>query len=99
MCVCVCVCVCVYTYFPGDTVVKNPPANAEDGRDTGLIPRLERSSGVGNVTPLVFLPGEFHGQRSLAGYRPWGCKELDVTAHRHTYILTYMYTDPDAGKD
>ena len=28
---------------------------------------------------LVFLPGEFHGQRSLAGYRPWGHKELDMT--------------------
>ena len=26
----------------------------------------------------VFLPGEFHGQRSLAGYSPWGCKELDM---------------------
>ena len=24
----------------------------------------------------VFLPGEFHGQRSLADYSPWGCKEL-----------------------
>ena len=28
---------------------------------------------------LVFLPGEFHGQRSLAGYRPWGSTELDTT--------------------
>ena len=27
----------------------------------------------------VFLPGEFHGQRSLAGYSPWGCKELDTS--------------------
>ena len=27
----------------------------------------------------VFLPGKFHGQRSLAGYSPWGCKELDMT--------------------
>ena len=27
----------------------------------------------------VFLPGEFHGQRSLAGYSPWGHKELDTT--------------------
>ena len=27
----------------------------------------------------VFLPGESHGQRSLAGYSPGGCKELDVT--------------------
>ena len=25
----------------------------------------------------VFWPGEFHGQRSLAGYSPWGHKELD----------------------
>ena len=28
---------------------------------------------------LVFLPGEFHGQRSLAGYSPWDTKELDTT--------------------
>ena len=27
----------------------------------------------------VFLPGEFHGQRSLVGYSPWGCKESDTT--------------------
>ena len=27
----------------------------------------------------VFLPGEFHGQRSLAGYNPWGFKESDMT--------------------
>ena len=27
----------------------------------------------------VFLPGESHGQRSLAGYSPWGHKELDMT--------------------
>ena len=27
----------------------------------------------------VFLPGKSHGQRSLAGYSPWGCKESDMT--------------------
>ena len=27
----------------------------------------------------VFLPGEFHEQCSLAGYSPWGLKELDMT--------------------
>ena len=26
------------------------------------------------VPTPVFLPGEFHGQRSLAGYSPWGCR-------------------------
>ena len=29
------------------------------------------------LTP-VFLPGKSHGQRSLAGYSQWGCKELDM---------------------
>ena len=28
---------------------------------------------------LVFLPGEFHGQRSLTGYSRWDHKELDTT--------------------
>ena len=28
---------------------------------------------------LVFLPGKSHRQRSLVGYRPWGCKESDTT--------------------
>ena len=40
----------------------------------------------------VFLPGKFHGQRSLAGYSPWGCKELDTTEPltllQHTLMMT-----------
>ena len=28
-----------------------------------------------------FIPGKFHGQRSLAGYSPWGCKESDTTSY------------------
>ena len=28
---------------------------------------------------MVFLAGEFHGQRSLAGFSPWGRKESDTT--------------------
>ena len=32
---------------------------------------------------LVFLPGQFHGQRSLEGYSPCGCKELNMTEHTH----------------
>ena len=38
-----------------------------------------RSDGL--PTP-VFWPGEFHGQRSLTGYRPWGHKESDTTEHK-----------------
>ena len=46
-------------------VIKNLPANAGDARDSGLIPGLGRS----------------HGQRSLVGYSPWGCKESDMTEY------------------
>ena len=31
------------------------------------------------ATHSSFLPGEFHGQRSLVGYSPWGHKDLDMT--------------------
>ena len=51
-------------------MVKNPHANTGD---MGSIPRSGRSPAEGNGTP-VFLPEKSHGQRSLAGYSPWGCK-------------------------
>ena len=61
-------------------MVKPPPANSEDVRDTGLIPGSGRCSGGGNwqLTP-IFLPGESHGQRRLEGYGPWDHKESDMT--------------------
>ena len=51
--------------FPGDSMVKNPPANA---RDMSSIPVSGRSPGKGKGNP--FLPGKSHGQRNLAGYSP-----------------------------
>ena len=38
----------------------------------------------------VFLPGEFHGQRSLAGHRPWGHKELDTTKQLTHTLSAYV---------
>ena len=40
--------------FPGGTVVKNPPANAGDTRDTGSAPGSGRSPGAGNVNQLQY---------------------------------------------
>ena len=45
----------------------------------------------------VFLPGEFHGQRSLAGYSPWCLKESHMTeqlthTHTHTHTHIFIYT-------
>ena len=55
-------------------MVKNFPASAGGIRDIGLIPGTKWQ-----LTP-VFLSGESHGQRSLAGYSPWSRKESDTTA-------------------
>ena len=68
--------------FPGGAVVQNPPANAGDARDAGLIPGLGRSPAP------VSLPGGPHGHRSLAGYSPQGRKESDMTER-----LCTNYTD------
>ena len=52
-------------------VAKNLPASVGDIRDVGSIPELGRSPGGRNDNPTpVFLPGEFHGLRSLVGYGP-----------------------------
>ena len=60
-------------------MVKNMPANA-DVREAGSIPGSGRSSGGGQGQPnLIFLSGISHGQRSLVGYGPEGCKESDTT--------------------
>ena len=53
--------------FPGHLVVKNPPANAGD--------MASKKCWLASV----FLPGKPHGQRTLVGYNPWGCKESDMT--------------------
>ena len=48
--------------------------------DLGLIPGRVKISWRKEWQPTsVFLPREFHGQRSLAGYSTWGPKELDTT--------------------
>ena len=48
--------------------------------DVGSISGLRRFPGEGNGNPTpVFLPGESHGQRSLADYSLWGCKGLYIT--------------------
>ena len=47
------------------------------------------------LTP-VFLPGEFHGQRSLTGYSPWGHKELDTT--ERLILLLYIENPKDASR-
>ena len=39
----------------------------------------------------VFLPGEFHGQRSCLGYSPWGRKESDMTKQLTLSLFTFFF--------
>ena len=63
---------------PGGSDGKEFSCNAGD---LGLIPGLGRSPGGGRdwQPNPVFLPGKSHGQRSRAGYSPWGHKASDMT--------------------
>ena len=64
----------------GFPVIKNPPASAGEVRDMGLIPGSKKIPWRRAWQPTpVFLPGESHGQRNLAGYSSQGCKKLDTT--------------------
>ena len=56
---------------------KESTCNTGATGDTGLIPVSGRSpgGGHGNLIPVSLS----HGQRSLVGHSPWGCKELDMT--------------------
>ena len=72
--------------FPGGSDGKESACNAGDlGSISGLGNPLEE----GRPPIPVFLLGEFHGQRSLAGYSPWGHKENEVTEHKQSF-LTFL---------
>ena len=59
------------------SVVKNPPANAGDGRSLGLDPWVRKIPWRRKWQPTpVFLPGESHGERSLVGCSSWGYRRV-----------------------
>ena len=71
--------------FPGGSDSKESACSMGD---SGLIPGSGRFPWRNEWQPTpVFLPGEFHGQRNLAGLSPRGCKELD-TNERLTLSLS-----------
>ena len=66
-------------------MVKNPPVNSVDTREPRFDSCFRKVPWSRKWQPtLVFLSGKFHGQRSLAGYSPWGHKELDMIEHACT---------------
>ena len=75
--------------FSGGSDGKESACNARDrGFDlwVGKIPWRRKWQPTS-----VFLPGKSHGQRSLAGYTPWGCKELDTTGATNTFTALWNH--------
>ena len=91
------------TRFEGEHDGSDGKESACSAGDPSLIPALGRSRGEGNPFQFfvvfffffipVFLPEEFHGQRSLAGYGPLGHIESDMTEWlTHTHRMVNLMT-------
>ena len=78
--------------FPGGPVVKESACQCRGFRKHGSIPDWEDHLEEETVIQSSILAGEFHGQRSLKGYSPWGRKELDMTEQR-AHIMNVKATD------
>ena len=64
---------------------KESVCNARDTEDLDFDPWVRKIPWRRKWQPTpVFLPGKFHGQRSLAGYGPWSCKQWDRTEELST---------------
>ena len=90
--------ICICEYISGGSAVKDP--TCQNRRRKGLrfncwvrkIPWRRKW-----LPTLVFLPGEFRGQRSLTGHSPCGSKESDITeqACKHTSTCRELHIEID----
>ena len=94
----------VHSYRDGASLVAqlvtNPHASAGDTRDMSWIPRLERSPGEGNGSPLQYSCLENSMDRGAwqdRGDSPWGHKESDIAEHPHKH--THRDKDGPAVKN
>ena len=75
-------CICAYihtTGFPGGANSEELACQCRRQKRHGLNPQIWKIPWRRAWQPIPgFLPGECHGQRSLAGSSPWGCKESDM---------------------
>ena len=66
--------------FPGGSSGKEAVGQCTGHKKCGFHPWVGKIPWRKKWQPTpVFLPGESHGHRSLAGYSSWGCKESDMT--------------------
>ena len=75
--------------FPGGLDGKESACQCRKQEKYGLAPWVRKIPCRRKWQPApVFLPGKFHGERSLMGYSPWGHEESDTTEQAHYVLCT-----------
>ena len=69
-------------------LVKNLPAVQEM---RVWFPGSEDPLEKGMIIHSSVLAWRIHGHRSLVGYSPWGCKEVDMPGHTYTHFSKHIY--------
>ena len=95
----------LYLFWPCLSISPGFPSGSDGKESSCQCKRPRFNPWIGKVPwrrewqpTAVFLPREFHGQRSLVGYTPWGHKELDMAKHAcervHINTHKHVYTHP-----
>ena len=82
-------------FFPSNHLTQIPALKSSDGKESACNARDQSSITGWGGSPgrvrwqptSVFLAGESHGQKSLAGYKPWGRRESDTTEQLTLVLL------------
>ena len=78
----ICICLRKKQGFTGGASGKEPACQCRRHKRHAFDPWVRRIPWRREWQPNpVFLPGESYGQRSLAGYSPWGCKQSEAIQH------------------
>ena len=77
-----------YLGFPGGSVIKESSCQCRRCKRCSFNPWDKKIPWSRKQKPTqVFLSGKFPGQRSLAGYSPWGPKELELTERSTASVI------------
>ena len=82
----------LYMSFPGGTRGKEPVCQCRRHKRYGFNPWVRKTPWrrKWQLTP-VFLPGKSHGQKSLVGYSPWGCRVRHDLATKSYWIMRWCF--------
>ena len=88
----------VWLGFPGDASDKDPTCLCRRCKSCRFDPWVGKIPWSRKWQPTpVFLPGKSHGQRSLVGYSPWGCKETWLSTHTQLWWLVVAILLPSSA--